>query len=1004
MRLAQAAVAAACCCGAAASSAPPPLVRLGAPRPRRRDEAATSQPSAAPTAIPYITILTPADGELISRHAPCIALVEVPVPNGTNFSIPDVFASCSSWALPPGQPQERATAEVTCPDTTGQTAVMCKGVFGKSEFSRCTDEHLILTAVDFQAPPGQRRAVITLRVSGDTTAWIYVGVSAVSLLLCLAVLFQAARSRALRRWPGELALSRTLSHLLLACTLLGQNLWLLTRHSTACHAFVVWVTQFALFSAIGWYFILSLDFYQSVSQPFSRTQSRAPVYHALVWLAAGGTATGVSARGGFYRSDFELCWISRDDSSVSYPDWVYLWGWLGLSLLASWFMIVSALLKMRQISLRRTLTSRREGLKRMQVWTIAFAVHWGLLSILWFAGWVLERDSEHFWATSGRSNVMVQNRGIAEAFAVSLSALGLVDALSWAVTQHRRMRVVAFQRDGAGAVSLRPEPNSDVEPTFDILDGTVLVVLADLGEWMRVGLSLAEGEYLEGYVKARNVVPLGQFSGEVADHHSQAKSDRDGPSPSPAFSAAGNANESSTHLDQKLYEPPDDDSIRPYDDLSDALRIEFIWAIAAGIKATAAKQSSAPPSHSRASWAADAQHKLQTALVATADCFRGEEVSETVDGDSFGPPAQATHIFTCYAPKLFEALRRHWGVMFREFLHSVDKEPEHGLRERDFSEGQSGEFMFFSADRHYLFKTVSKREHDTLLDMLPAYCAHMLDTTESLLCRFMGLYAIKMYGQVQYVVVMRNVLSIHPAESLSAVYDLKGSRRGCGTGHRSRGAARQRHTLKDDDLHQPLRLTPGSARQVQSAVRRDTMFLRDHNIMDYSLLVGVVDVSVPAPRLDVDRAGQYSASVVVGPGRYYIGIIDILQRWTLWKQLDRAYKLVFKGYWRTLPLQLRRRAHRRALLDHPNISTVTPPYYARRFCWMLRSAVVTETGAEARVRALESVIREAGGHTVGSFPGDQGTPGLERPYPGVGPFQRVDTDVGTLNSIPSHSA
>jgi hypothetical protein len=62
-----------------------------------------------------------------------------------------------------------------------------------------------------------------------------------------------------------------------------------------------------------------------------------------------------------------------------------------------------------------------------------------------------------------------------------------------------------------------------------------------------------------------------------------------------------------------------------------------------------------------------------------------------------------------------------------------------------------------------------------------------------------------------------------------------------------------------------------------------------------------------------DLHGGIRADVVEGPGSYYIGIIDVLQRWNWKKRLERWFKVYFK------------------LLDREGISAVSPSYYANRF-------------------------------------------------------------------------
>ena len=89
--------------------------------------------------------------------------------------------------------------------------------------------------------------------------------------------------------------------------------------------------------------------------------------------------------------------------------------------------------------------------------------------------------------------------------------------------------------------------------------------------------------------------------------------------------------------------------------------------------------------------------------------------------------------------------------------------------------------------------------------------------------------------------------------------------------------------------------------------------------MDYSLLLGVKKRQVKVqPRSDRDSgvatstggsrrrrqsimqgkfSGQLEAEMVEGPGVYYVGIVDILQRWTFAKKAERFAKVVLKCLW-----------------------------------------------------------------------------------------------------------
>ena len=85
--------------------------------------------------------------------------------------------------------------------------------------------------------------------------------------------------------------------------------------------------------------------------------------------------------------------------------------------------------------------------------------------------------------------------------------------------------------------------------------------------------------------------------------------------------------------------------------------------------------------------------------------------------------------------------------------------------------------------------------------------------------------------------------------------------------------------------------------------------------MDYSLLVGVknfqYDIAENTKRDDPVESSKgdpnkpdtsrlfnndgYSARAVVAPSVYYLGVIDILQTWSLQKQIERYFRVVIQG-------------------------------------------------------------------------------------------------------------
>lgn len=97
---------------------------------------------------------------------------------------------------------------------------------------------------------------------------------------------------------------------------------------------------------------------------------------------------------------------------------------------------------------------------------------------------------------------------------------------------------------------------------------------------------------------------------------------------------------------------------------------------------------------------------------------------------------------TEYRPLIFQHIReRLLGLSPEEYRSSF--EPELGLVEQK-SEGKSGQLFYFSGDRKYVVKTMSKSEHSFLLEILPRYHAYLRVHPCSFLCRFVGCYSMQL--------------------------------------------------------------------------------------------------------------------------------------------------------------------------------------------------------------------------------------------------------------------
>lgn len=124
--------------------------------------------------------------------------------------------------------------------------------------------------------------------------------------------------------------------------------------------------------------------------------------------------------------------------------------------------------------------------------------------------------------------------------------------------------------------------------------------------------------------------------------------------------------------------------------------------------------------------------------------------------------------FTDYAPKIFQNIRAVCGIDNERYEQSFADT----LLERA-SEGKSGMLFYFTSDRRYLVKTMTKWEHSFLLAVLPLYHQYVLKQPNSLLCRFLGCHSMQLPvgWNKMFFVVMENVFPDGPVDER---YDLKG--------------------------------------------------------------------------------------------------------------------------------------------------------------------------------------------------------------------------------------
>ncbi|ELR24625.1 Phosphatidylinositol4-phosphate 5-Kinase [Acanthamoeba castellanii str. Neff] len=325
-------------------------------------------------------------------------------------------------------------------------------------------------------------------------------------------------------------------------------------------------------------------------------------------------------------------------------------------------------------------------------------------------------------------------------------------------------------------------------------------------------------------------------------------------------------------------------------------------------------------------------------------------------------------IMTDYAPKIFNNIR------FVEHIHS----PLRSFLRR------SGSLFVSSSDSRFIFKTIPEFEVETLLEILPSIHQHFVDHPESRIIRFLGLHHFydTITKEETHCIVMNNLL-LHPSYAIDEKWDLKGRIPKPGKqGRFADKVDRSKKVLKDNDLlDRRFHLSEEARDELLRTLTADVEFLKEHNCMDYSLLVGVHFLSEAENAVEVahDSAEQKAKEEkkakkskkgkkkskknvdereaeaeeeeqpqpqndahpllegVMGPIHsdpafvkeiYFVGIIDPLSRYKLKKKVAHFLKEI--------------------IWDADTLSTVPADYYAERYTRYLEEIFVhRQPGGEA---------------------------------------------------------
>lgn len=303
--------------------------------------------------------------------------------------------------------------------------------------------------------------------------------------------------------------------------------------------------------------------------------------------------------------------------------------------------------------------------------------------------------------------------------------------------------------------------------------------------------------------------------------------------------------------------------------------------------------------------------------------------------------------FTDYAPRIFQSIRELSGI-------------RHDLYEQSFadtlleraSEGKSGMLFYFTTDRRYLVKTMTKTEHKFLLKILPVYHQYIMKQPKSLLCRFLGCHSMQLPvgWNTMFFVVMENVMG---GGKVHERYDLKGI---VSAAFKKQDCMRQQplmeariqlspapsiesspilsrtssevHLGRDQELlsrHVALNVNASIRANFSRQIISDCGFLQRLGIMDYSCLLGIRHYSKPLQEVELAGLPRNALVSVDCRSVYYVGFIDILQYYNSGWKCQRAVL---------------------SLLMNPTEITALPPAeYALRFLQFIHDHLLNDVYA-----------------------------------------------------------
>ncbi|KAL1785721.1 phosphatidylinositol 4-phosphate 5-kinase 1 [Sigmodon hispidus] len=280
----------------------------------------------------------------------------------------------------------------------------------------------------------------------------------------------------------------------------------------------------------------------------------------------------------------------------------------------------------------------------------------------------------------------------------------------------------------------------------------------------------------------------------------------------------------------------------------------------------------------------------------------------------------------------FARLRQYLGLAEEDYQATLGPS---GPYLQFLSTSKSKASFFLSHDQRFFLKTQKRQEVQVLLAHLPRYVQHLRRHPHTLLARLLGVHSLQVaQGKKKYFIIMQSVF--YPVSRISERYDIKACELSRWVDPVPEGSPLVL-VLKDLNF-QGKTINLGTQRSwFIRQMELDTAFLRDLNVLDYSLLVAFQLLhedekdchsifrtirSVHGAPISGGPEVQNrrllpnvpnALHILDGPNqRYFLGVVDLTTVYGFRKRLEQLWKMI------RYPGQ--------------SFSTVSPARYARRLC------------------------------------------------------------------------